>query len=137
MGYKTITVQQASPNIGAEVGNIDLTNRCNLTCPICFANANATGRAYEPTKAQVIEMLRNTHAVHKVDRTVPCHRPFGVVVHQVGITYVDSLFRPPPQRTTEAAQAGHDLEAVIVNRRTPDGDARVDGCNIPGHRRSG
>ncbi|MEA2064045.1 MAG: radical SAM protein [Gemmatimonadota bacterium] len=39
------------------MGNIDLTNRCNLNCPICFANANVTGRVYEPTKEQVLEML--------------------------------------------------------------------------------
>ncbi|MFB3852282.1 MAG: tetraether lipid synthase Tes [Vicinamibacterales bacterium] len=40
------------------LGNIDLTNRCNLTCPICFANANVTGQVYEPTREQVVEMLR-------------------------------------------------------------------------------
>jgi uncharacterized radical SAM superfamily Fe-S cluster-containing enzyme len=40
------------------LGNIDLTNRCNLTCPICFANANVSGRVYEPSKDEVIEMLR-------------------------------------------------------------------------------
>ena len=40
------------------LGNIDLTNRCNLTCPICFANANVTGRVYEPTKEQIFDMLR-------------------------------------------------------------------------------
>jgi uncharacterized radical SAM superfamily Fe-S cluster-containing enzyme len=40
------------------LGNIDLTNRCNLTCPICFANANVSGKVYEPSKEEVIEMLR-------------------------------------------------------------------------------
>ncbi len=40
------------------LGNIDLTNRCNLTCPICFANSNVTGKIYEPSKEQVMEMLR-------------------------------------------------------------------------------
>ncbi len=40
------------------LGNIDLTNRCNLTCPICFANANVTGKVYEPTKEQIFDMLR-------------------------------------------------------------------------------
>ena len=40
------------------LGNIDLTNRCNLGCPICFANANVTGKVYEPSKEQVLEMLR-------------------------------------------------------------------------------
>jgi hypothetical protein len=40
------------------LGNIDLTNRCNLTCPICFANANVTGRVYEPSKEEVFQMLK-------------------------------------------------------------------------------
>jgi uncharacterized radical SAM superfamily Fe-S cluster-containing enzyme len=40
------------------LGNIDLTNRCNLTCPICFANANVTGRVYEPSREQIREMLQ-------------------------------------------------------------------------------
>jgi hypothetical protein len=25
------------------LANLDLTNRCNLTCPVCFANANTSG----------------------------------------------------------------------------------------------
>lgn len=40
------------------LANIDLTNRCNLTCPICFANANVTGYLYEPTLDQVRRMLQ-------------------------------------------------------------------------------
>ncbi|MDI6755582.1 MAG: radical SAM protein [Thermodesulfobacteriota bacterium] len=41
----------------AALANIDLTNRCNLRCPICFANANVQGYVYEPTYEQVLEML--------------------------------------------------------------------------------
>lgn len=40
-------------------GNLDLTNRCNLTCPICFANANVSGYVYEPSYEEVVQMLRN------------------------------------------------------------------------------
>ncbi|MDP2689672.1 MAG: radical SAM protein, partial [Deltaproteobacteria bacterium] len=36
---------------------IDLTNRCNLTCPVCFANANAAGYLYEPSFDEVVNML--------------------------------------------------------------------------------
>ncbi len=39
------------------LANIDLTNRCNLHCPICFANADAAGYVYEPTLEQVRQML--------------------------------------------------------------------------------
>ena len=37
--------------------NIDLTNRCNLNCPICFANADATGRVVEPSIDHVRRIL--------------------------------------------------------------------------------
>lgn len=40
------------------LANVDLTNRCNLTCPVCFANANAAGYLYEPDVAQVRRMLQ-------------------------------------------------------------------------------
>ncbi|MEW6366227.1 MAG: tetraether lipid synthase Tes [Acidobacteriota bacterium] len=39
------------------LANIDLTNRCNLTCPVCFANANAAGYLYEPSLEYVRKML--------------------------------------------------------------------------------
>ena len=40
------------------LANLDLTNRCNLTCPVCFANANAAGYLYEPDFEQVRMMLQ-------------------------------------------------------------------------------
>ena len=40
------------------LANVDLTNRCNLTCPVCFANANASGYLYEPSLEQVRKMLQ-------------------------------------------------------------------------------
>ena len=45
------------------LGNIDLTNRCNLRCPICFANSDAAGYVYEPTYEQVLAMLRTYRAM--------------------------------------------------------------------------
>jgi uncharacterized radical SAM superfamily Fe-S cluster-containing enzyme len=41
------------------LGIIDVTNRCNLRCPICFAHAGAAGYLYEPTKQQIREMMEN------------------------------------------------------------------------------
>ena len=38
---------------------IDVTNRCNLCCPICFSHAGTVGYLYEPSKAQIVEMLEN------------------------------------------------------------------------------
>jgi len=38
---------------------IDVTNRCNLRCPICFAHAGAAGYLYEPTREEIRGMLEN------------------------------------------------------------------------------
>lgn len=38
---------------------LDVTNRCNLRCPICFAVAAEGGDVYEPTPEEVLEMMRN------------------------------------------------------------------------------
>ena len=39
------------------LANIDLTNRCNLNCEFCFANAHACGFIYEPSFDEVVNML--------------------------------------------------------------------------------
>ncbi|HGY12267.1 MAG TPA: radical SAM protein [Desulfobacterales bacterium] len=41
------------------LGIIDVTNRCNQRCPVCFANAEACGYVYEPSLDQLKKMLRN------------------------------------------------------------------------------
>ncbi|MDG6220392.1 MAG: radical SAM protein [Candidatus Thermoplasmatota archaeon] len=41
------------------LANLDLTNRCNLKCPICFANANEQGFVFEPDLDTVKRMLKN------------------------------------------------------------------------------
>ncbi len=41
----------------ASLTNIDLTNRCNLKCPYCFANANAQSYVYEPSLTEIKGML--------------------------------------------------------------------------------
>ncbi|TFG33132.1 radical SAM protein [Candidatus Thorarchaeota archaeon] len=40
------------------LGLIDVTNRCNMQCPICFASAS-NPVIYEPSPEQVLEMLKN------------------------------------------------------------------------------
>ncbi|MEA2034219.1 MAG: radical SAM protein [Euryarchaeota archaeon] len=42
---------------GTLLGNIDLTNRCNLNCDFCFANARACGYVYEPSFDEVVKMM--------------------------------------------------------------------------------
>ncbi|MBU1159022.1 MAG: radical SAM protein [Candidatus Thermoplasmatota archaeon] len=50
------------------LANLDLTNRCNLKCPICFANANSAGYVYEPDYDTVIKMLK----LLRSQKPVPC-----------------------------------------------------------------
>jgi hypothetical protein len=50
------------------LANVDLTNRCNMTCPVCFANANAAGFLYEPDLEQIKGILRR----FRESRPVPC-----------------------------------------------------------------
>jgi uncharacterized radical SAM superfamily Fe-S cluster-containing enzyme len=50
------------------LANLDLTNRCNLRCPICFANANSAGYVFEPSFEQVTKMLETLRA----ERPVAC-----------------------------------------------------------------
>jgi len=48
------------------LANVDLTNRCNLTCPVCFANANVAGYVYEPDFETVRKMLEALRAERPV-----------------------------------------------------------------------
>ncbi|WP_409199690.1 tetraether lipid synthase Tes [Methanobrevibacter sp. DSM 116169] len=41
------------------LGLIDVTNRCNLKCPICFANAAVSKKVYEPSFEEIRTMLQN------------------------------------------------------------------------------
>ena len=40
------------------LANIDLTNRCNLDCDFCFANARACGFVYEPGFDEIVRMMQ-------------------------------------------------------------------------------
>ncbi len=57
--------EHKSPTI---LTNIDVTNRCNMHCHICFANAERQGYLYEPTKDQIVNMMLTV----RNERPVPC-----------------------------------------------------------------
>ena len=40
------------------LGIIDVTNRCNMACPICFAYAGKANYVYEPSFGQIAEMIK-------------------------------------------------------------------------------
>ena len=41
------------------LGLIDVTNRCNMRCPVCFANAAVSKMLYEPSYEEIRQMLKN------------------------------------------------------------------------------
>ncbi len=43
--------------------NIDITNRCNMNCPVCFASAGATKRLYEPSFEEIRKMLERMASI--------------------------------------------------------------------------
>jgi uncharacterized radical SAM superfamily Fe-S cluster-containing enzyme len=45
---------------------IDITNRCNLKCPICFANANVTGYVVEPTMEELRMIMEHFRATKPI-----------------------------------------------------------------------
>jgi uncharacterized radical SAM superfamily Fe-S cluster-containing enzyme len=53
---------------GAVLAQIDLTNRCNMRCPICFANAGAAGYVCEPTYDEHVAHMRTLRDF----RPIPC-----------------------------------------------------------------
>jgi len=53
---------QSSPCIAV----IDPTNRCNLTCPICFANASAKGYVVEPSFDEIVQILKHFRSIKPV-----------------------------------------------------------------------
>jgi tetraether lipid synthase len=51
---------------------LDITNRCNLNCPICFANSNRQGRIVEYTYDEVVRIMQ-----HFIDE-----RPYHAAIAQ-------------------------------------------------------
>jgi uncharacterized radical SAM superfamily Fe-S cluster-containing enzyme len=50
-----ICPQHKTPTI---LGIIDVTNRCNMACPVCFAYVGATNYVYEPSYGQIVDMMK-------------------------------------------------------------------------------
>ena len=56
------TNHKSAPNICL----IDVTNRCNLTCPICFANASAKGYVVEPTFEELVQIMTHFRSMKPI-----------------------------------------------------------------------
>ena len=53
---------------GACLAQIDLTNRCNMRCPVCFANAGTAGYVCQPSYDQIVKQLQTLRDL----RPTPC-----------------------------------------------------------------
>ncbi len=51
------------------LAQIDLSNRCNLTCPVCFASANQAGYLTEPPYEVIVELLQTLRNQHPYPAT--------------------------------------------------------------------
>ncbi|HUS48193.1 MAG TPA: radical SAM protein [Phycisphaerae bacterium] len=51
------------------LAQIDLTNRCNMHCPVCFANAGAAGFVFEPPYDEVVRELRTLRELRPTPST--------------------------------------------------------------------
>jgi uncharacterized radical SAM superfamily Fe-S cluster-containing enzyme len=100
---------------------IDLTSRCNLKCPVCFATANHDGHVAEPTYEMVLEMLRTLRNQHPYPASSvqftggepTLHPDFMRILktaHGMGFSHLqiatNGLLFADPEFTQRAAEAG-------------------------------
>lgn len=103
------------------LAQIDLTNRCNLTCPVCFASANQAGYVAEPDYEMVVEYLRALRAQHPYPATAiqftggepTLHPDFVRIVataREMGFSHIqiatNGLKIAEPEFAARAAEAG-------------------------------
>lgn len=103
------------------LAQIDLSNRCNLTCPVCFASANQAGYLAEPSYEMVVEMLQALRQQHPVPATAiqftggepTLHPDFFRIVrkaNKMGFSHVqiatNGLKMAEPEFARRAAEAG-------------------------------
>jgi uncharacterized radical SAM superfamily Fe-S cluster-containing enzyme len=103
------------------LGQVDLTNRCNLACPICFANSSVAGYVYEPGFEEIVQLLRNLRdyrptpasAVQLTGGEPTIHPDFLRIVaatHEMGFSHIqiasNGITLSNPEFAMKAAKAG-------------------------------
>jgi uncharacterized radical SAM superfamily Fe-S cluster-containing enzyme len=128
------------------LGIIDITNRCNLRCPICFAHSGTAGYLYEPTFQQIRGMMENLMANDPVwtpalqlsggeptvrgdlPELVELAKEMGFVhveVNSNGIKMAESL-----EYCSELKKAGVDTVYLQFDGVTPEPYIRARGFNL-------
>ncbi len=84
---------------GSCLAQIDLTTRCNMHCPICFANAGVTGKTFDLSYDQAVWQLQQLRQMHPRPATAvqftggepTVHRDFLAVVsaaREMGFSHI-------------------------------------------------
>lgn len=128
------------------LGIIDITNRCNLRCPICFAHAGAAGYLYEPSIEQIREMMENLMANTPVwtpalqlsggEPTVREDLPEILeMAHEIGFVHVEVnsngiRMAESPDYCRELVKAGMDTVYLQFDGVTPEPYLVARGANL-------
>ena len=114
------------------LANVDLTNRCNLTCPVCFANANVAGYLYEPSVEQIRGMLETLRNERPVDGRVvqfsggepTLHPQFFEILsmaREMGFTHIQAATNGIELANLEFAQKAKEAGLATLYRLQFDG----------------
>jgi uncharacterized radical SAM superfamily Fe-S cluster-containing enzyme len=130
---------------GTVLAQVDLTNRCNMRCPICFANANASGYIYEP---DYDEIVRQMHVLRDMRPTVSTaiqftggeptiHPDFFKILRtagEMGFSHIqiatNGIRLADPEFARQAAQAG--LHTIYLQFDGVGEEAYRETRNFPG-----
>ncbi|MBN1553601.1 MAG: radical SAM protein [Phycisphaerae bacterium] len=127
------------------LAQIDLTNRCNMRCPICFANANASGYVYEPDYDEIVREMRVlrdmrptvTTAIQFTGGEPTIHPDFLKIVakaKEMGFSHIqiatNGIRMADPEFARQAAQAG--LHTLYLQFDGVGDDAYQATRNYPG-----
>ena len=128
------------------LGIIDITNRCNLRCPICFAHAGAAGYLYEPSIKQIRNMMENLMSNTPVltqalqlsggEPTVREDLPEIIeLAHEIGFVHVEVnsngiRMAESPEYCKELVRAGMDTVYLQFDGVTPEPYRVARGFNL-------
>ena len=128
------------------LGIIDVTNRCNLRCPICFAHAGSAGYLYEPSIKQIRAMMENLMANTPVmtpalqlsggEPTVREDLPEILeMAHEIGFVHVEVnsngiKMAESPEYCRELVKAGMDTVYLQFDGVTPEPYMVARGFNL-------
>jgi uncharacterized radical SAM superfamily Fe-S cluster-containing enzyme len=127
------------------LAQIDLTNRCNMRCPICFANANASGYVYEPDYDEIVremQVLRDmrptvTTAIQFTGGEPTIHPDFLKIIaktKEMGFSHIqiatNGIRMADPEFARQAAEAG--LHTLYLQFDGVGEEAYRETRNFPG-----